>query len=38
MRGGSTYPSDTRVPGAPEAAGNIFTRSSASLTPRGLNG
>ena len=25
-------------PGAPEAAGIIFTRSSASLTPRGLSG
>ena len=25
-------------PGAPDAAGSIFTRSSASLTPRGLSG
>ena len=24
------------VPGAPDAAGSIFTRSSASFTPRGL--
>ena len=31
-------PRDTRVPGAPEAAGSILTRSSASLTPRGLSG
>jgi hypothetical protein len=26
------------VPGAPDAPGSIFTRSSASFTPRGLSG
>ena len=28
-------PNESRVPGAPDAAGSIFTRSSASFTPRG---